>query len=419
MSPKKPHEALRLLSFFSGALGLDLGLEAEGFQTLLASEIDPMTVETIRANRPKVPVIGDIQDFDAAAIRAAAGLSAKDEIDVMAGGPPCQAFSTAGRRQGFKDVRGNVFLYYIDLILALRPRYAVIENVRGLLSAPLSHRPHEERGEGFAPLGLDEHPGGALAEVIRRLDSGGYGVSFNLYSAANFGCPQLRERVVIVACRDGSELPFLVPTHAEDGAHGLHPWKTFREAVADLPASPKEFVPFPEKRLKYYRMLGPGQYWKDLPEKLHREALGGAYLSGGGKTGFFRRIAWDRPSPTLVTHPAMPATDLAHPEENRPLSVQEYKRIQEFPDDWILCGKITDHYRQLGNAVPVGLGRAIGRLLQAHARGETIQRFPGFAYSRYRDTDHLIWRSQAETQQQAKQQCEFTFASFDEPSNGE
>ena len=147
MSPKKPHDALRVLSFFSGALGLDLGLEAEGFQTLLASEIDPMTVETIRANRPKVPVIGDIQDFDAAAIRAAAGLSADDEIDVIAGGPPCQAFSTAGRRQGFKDVRGNVFLYYIDLILALRPRYAVIENVRGLLSAPLSHRPHRETGE--------------------------------------------------------------------------------------------------------------------------------------------------------------------------------------------------------------------------------------------------------------------------------
>jgi DNA (cytosine-5)-methyltransferase 1 len=409
VSRKKPHDALRLLSFFSGALGLDLGLEAEGFQTLLVSEIDAMTVATIRANRPKLPVIGDIQEFDASAIRAAAGLTAKEEIDVMAGGPPCQAFSTAGRRQGFKDERGNVFLHYIDLILTLRPRYAVIENVRGLLSAPLSHRPHEERGRGFAPLGTEERPGGALIEVVRRLESGGYGVSFNLYNAANFGCPQLRERVVIVASRDGSEVPFLVPTHAEGGAYGLRPWRTFREAVADLPDSPKDFVGFPEKRLKYYRMLGPGQYWKDLPKELHREALGGAYLAGGGKTGFFRRIAWDRPSPTLVTHPAMPATDLAHPEEDRPLSVQEYKRVQEFPDDWQLCGKITDHYRQLGNAVPVGLGRAIGRLLQAHARGETIPRFHGFAYSRYRDTDHVTWKQAAEILQHESAQEEFCF----------
>lgn len=389
---------------------MDLGMEKAGFHVRLASEIDPPTRETIRLNRPNLPLLGDITEHDAMSVREAAGLSPTDEIDVIFGGPPCQAFSTAGKRQGFKDVRGNLFLYFVELLLALRPRYAVIENVRGLLSAPLVHRPHEERGAGFPPLSHEEERGGALDDALRRLREGGYGVSFNLYCAANFGSPQLRERVVLLCARDGAVLPYIAPTYAENGAFGLPSWRTFREAVASLAATPKDFVPFPEKRLRFYRMLKPGQYWKDLPPDLHREAIGASLDAGGGKTGFLRRIAWDRPAPTLVTHPAMPATDLAHPEEDRPLSVQEYMRVQEFPDDWKIAGNITDRYRQLGNAVPVSLGHAIGHHLLAHLRGETIPSFPGFRYSRYVETDNTTWEDARRRLVEKFRQGSFDFA---------
>lgn len=140
---------LKALSFFSGCMGLDLGLEKEGIELLLACEIDPAARKTIEVNRPDIALIGDIRDYSAAAIREKAGLSPVEEIDVIVGGPPCQAFSSAGKRQGFNDERGNVFLTFIDSIVELRPRFAVIENVRGLLSAPLKHRPHEMRGSSY------------------------------------------------------------------------------------------------------------------------------------------------------------------------------------------------------------------------------------------------------------------------------
>lgn len=388
-----PLPKLRALSFFSGAMGLDLGLERAGIHVLLACEFDKASRLTINANRPDLALLGDIWEYSATDIRDAAGLTAKDEIDVMVGGPPCQAFSTAGSRRGFKDDRGNVLLKYIDLILELKPQYAVIENVRGLLSAPLSHRPHAGRGNGAAELSVAERPGGVLLHIVEKLRRAKYGVSFNLYNAANFGAPQIRERVVIICSRDGLRVPYLTPTHSFDGSFGLPQWRTFREAVTGLKRGSHHHINFPENRLHYYRMLGPGQYWKHLPHNLHAKALGNSFYAGGGKTGFLRRLAWDKPSPTLVTNPAMPATDLAHPVENRPLSIEEYKRIQEFPDDWIVCGSLTDQYRQVGNAVPVSLGAAIGRTLLEYMERKTttLHSFVGFPYSRYQNTDDVSW----------------------------
>jgi DNA (cytosine-5)-methyltransferase 1 len=382
---------LKALSFFSGCMGLDLGLEKEGIDVLLACEVDAAARKTIETNRPDMALLGDIQNYSAAEIREKAGLTPTEEIDVIVGGPPCQAFSSAGKRQGFSDDRGNVFLTFIDLIIELNPRFAVIENVRGLLSAPLQHRPHERRGKQFPPLSLDEQRGGALRCVIQRLKQAGYGVSFNLYNSANFGSPQQRERVVIICSRDGAKMPYLIPTHANKGLYDLPPWRSLKEALSGLPKADHHFVKFPEKRLQYYRLLKPGQYWRDLPVELHQAALGASYHAGGGKTGFYRRLAWDKPSPTLVTHPAMPATDLAHPELDRPLSIEEYKRIQEFPDDWVIEGKLVDQYRQVGNAVPCSLGRAIARLLIAHLNGDTISSYPEFPYSRYHNTDDVSW----------------------------
>jgi DNA (cytosine-5)-methyltransferase 1 len=230
--------------------------------------------------------------------------------------------------------------------------------------------------------------------ALNVLKKAGYGISFNLYNAANFGTPQKRERVIIICSRDGVKLPYLMPTNSENGEFNLPKWKTFRDVVKDLPKSGHTHLNFPEKRLKYYRLLGPGQYWRDLPVKLQKEALGASYYAGGGKTGFLRRLAWDKPSPTLVTHPAMPATDLAHPSLDRPLSVEEYKRLQEFPDDWSIQGSLLDQYRQIGNAVPVSLGRAVGNLIISHMGGAPLPSFHGFPYSRYKNTDDLSWMNE-------------------------
>ena len=115
---------------------------------------------------------------------------------------------------------------------------------------------------------------------------------------------------------------------------------------------------------------------------------------GGGKTGFYRRLNFSRPSPTLVTNPTMPATDLCHPIEDRPLSVEEYSRIQEFPDDWVICGPILEQYRQIGNAVPVKLGEAIARTIIADMKGEPLRAIPGFPYSRYKNTNEITWKKQ-------------------------
>ena len=173
-------KVIRGLELFTGAMGLDLGLERAGIHTLLASEIDEATRKTIAANRPGIELIGDLRDYSPQDIRESAKLDPKSEIDLIVGGPPCQAFSTAGKRQAFEDERGNVFLKFIELILDLRPRYAAIENVRGLLSAPLAHRPHSNRGLTFPPLSSTEQQGGALYFILNMLRAGGYEVSFNL-----------------------------------------------------------------------------------------------------------------------------------------------------------------------------------------------------------------------------------------------
>ncbi len=370
---------------------MDLGLEKAGFEPALACEVDKFCLETIKKNKPDLPVISDIRNYTAEEIRKYAGIG-NDQIDLIVGGPPCQAFSTAGKRKSFEDERGNVFIKYIELATELKAKFIVIENVRGLLSAALEHRPINQRSGDFPPLTDEEKAGGALKLIISYLESKGYGVSFNLYNSANYGSPQIRERVVIVASSDGKKLPYLLPTHSDDPQFNLPKWRTFRDAVAGIKSeNNEECAVFPEKRLKYYKFLKNGQNWKNLPEELQREAMGKSFESGGGKTGFLRRLAWDRPSPTVVTSPTMPATDLAHPEEDRPLSVAEYARIQEFPDDWVFAGNTTQKYKQIGNAVPGSIGFAIGNLLKRHVNNADIEPPENFRFSRYRETSDKDW----------------------------
>lgn len=385
------------LSFFTGAMGLDLGLEKAGFEIRLACESDKYCRQTITLNKPNTALIGDINLYSKEDIIENSRISPNEEIDLVIGGPPCQAFSTAGKRKAFSDNRGNVFLKFLDLAIELNPKYIVIENVRGLLSCPLTHRPHNQRGDEFPDLTFDEYNGGALYFVLCRLKKAGYSYSFNLYNSANFGTPQIRERVIIICSKNSKNPPYLIPTHSENGEFGLKKWNTFKKATAGIKSH--THLNFPEKRIRFYKMLKPGQNWKNLPEKYQKEAMGKSFYSGGGKTGFLRRLHWNKPSPTLVTHPAMPATDLSHPEENRPLSIQEYKRVQEFPDNWKLAGPLIQQYKQIGNAVPLSLGKAVGDLLVKLLKKEKIvSNFSDFKYSRYKNTNDSEWTNKFKQQ---------------------
>ena len=194
------------------------------------------------------------------------------ELFAIAGGPPCQAFSTAGRRLGLNDDRGNVFLHFIQLIDDLKPKYAIFENVRGLLSAPLIHRPHIERGDGFPGLTEEELPGKALLHMLRLLEEAGYRTTFTLYNTANYGVPQIRERLIFFASREGQNVPWMLPTHEEKGSNGLKQWRTLHDAIQHLKGEEHHFMQFPKERLKYYALLHEGQNWRDLPLEPHSRA---------------------------------------------------------------------------------------------------------------------------------------------------
>jgi len=395
---------IKALSFFSGAMGMDIGLEKAGIDVILACESEKFIRETIKLNRPKIKVLEDINNYSAKEIRKEAGLKPKEKIDLIVGGPPCQAFSTAGKRLSINENRGVVFLKYLELIKELNPTYFVIENVRGLLSVPLKHVPHNKRDR---KLKVAEEKGGTLNYILNYLKKIGYKVSFNLYNSANFGTPQTRERIVIIGNKD-EKLPYLSPTHSQYGEFGLKPWNTFKSAIKGLHNIKHDHVNFPKSRLKYYRKLKEGQNWRNLSLKLQKEALGKSFYLGGGKTGFLRRLAWNKPSPTLVTDPMMPATDLGHPVEDRPLSIQEYKRIQEFPDNWKLSGNLRNQYKQIGNAVPVSLGKAIGKLIMQHMLKKKIRVINNFKYSRYLNTSDLDWQNSL-TPKVASNQKSFNF----------
>lgn len=372
------------MSFFSGAMGFDIGMKNVGLEAVLACENNKACRMTIAKNNPDIGLIGDIWEYSVADLYRMAGLPQGHKVDIIFGGPPCQAFSTAGHQKGFDDPRGNAFLKYIAIVGEVRPTYVVIENVRGLLTA-------EAEIEGKVVKG------GALRHILKQLQELGYSISFNLYNAANYGAPQVRERVVIIGHLGPCKVPYITPTNSEVESFGLPKWKTLRDAFDCLPEGVEHhYIKFPESRLQFYRLLKEGQNWKNLPVDMQKKALGKAFYTAGGKTGFYRRLSFDKPSTTLLTSPAMLSTALTHPIENRPLSVEEYSVIQGFPLDWEFCGSLADIYRQIGNAVPIKLGEAIGRTILAHMRGYTSSNelFDSFPYSRYKNTDEVSWEKQ-------------------------
>lgn len=369
------------LSFFSGGMGLDIGMEQAGIAPLLACEINKEARATIVKNNKSIGLIGDIWDCTPEKIREYARIPENRKIDVIFGGPPCQAFSTAGNRKGFEDARGDVFIRYLDLIKDLKPTYVVIENVRGLQTTQAVLE--DTKGQPVK--------GGVLHYATKKLESFGYSVSFELYNAANFGAPQKRERFVIIGKLGDKKVPYLEPTNSQNGEFGLPKWITLGEVIGDIQDKPMTYSEIPKKRLEWFKKIPEGGNWKSLSEADQREAMGKKYFMGGGKTGFYRRLSYNEPSPTLVTVPTMPATDLIHPTELRPLSVEEYARIQGFPDSWIFCGSMTEKYKQIGNAVPIKLGEAIGKVVFQDIKELPYKNFSDFKFSRYKNTSDVTF----------------------------
>ncbi len=349
------------ISLFSGAMGLDLGLEEAGIEVAIAQDYDPSCVKTIQTNGRKV-VGGDVRHITGEDLCERAGIDS-DEVFLVCGGPPCQPFSTAGARGSMNDPRGSLFMDFKRIIAELKPRFFVMENVKGLLSAPINHVPHKERNG--KPMTGDEAPGTAFQVVRAELKELGYSVIHGLVDAVHYGVPQFRERLIIVGSRDQEEVFIPVPTHFQKHQDTDRRWRTLWQAIGDLEADAGPGASFSTARRDLLEMVPQGGNWRSLPPALIPAAMGGAYDSPGGKVGFYRRLSYAQPSPTLVTSPVQKSTMLAHPTAipARPLSVKEYARIQQFPDDWKFEGDISSRYRQIGNAVPVGLGRAIGQML--------------------------------------------------------
>jgi len=373
-----------VVSLFSGALGLDLGLEqTKRFRVLACVENQPSFCDTIRANKKsgrlqrKLRIYeDDICNLDPHEILNDLGLK-PGEIDLIAGGPPCQSFSTAGRRRTTQDPRGTLLWQFLRFVEVLRPRFFLMENVRGLLSAALNHRPIAQRpNKGGPPLETDEEPGSVVrlfADDLQKMPGGPFHMDCFEVNAVNYGAPQLRERALFIGNRFNVEVNFPDPTHGSPhrrekqgtlfGEGDLRPWRTLGDAIQELVEEDPVVMDFSPRKKEYLNRIPPGSNWRSLPIEAQQESMGKAWHAKGGRSGWWRRLNFDLPCPTLVTMPNHASTALCHPTETRALTLREYALIQEFPEDWEFCGTTYKQYEQVGNAVPVRLGRVAGEVI--------------------------------------------------------
>ena len=326
MTQIKTRQPYKVVELFSGAGGLASGMEDAGLECELLVEADKNAVATLKANKPRWPVVyDDIANVDFTGVKA----------DAVAGGFPCQSFSLAGKKLGFKDTRGILFFQYARAIREIQPNIIIGENVKGLKT----------------------HEGGrTLSAMLRILDGLGYRVSCRIVRAHYLGVPQKRERLVLIGVKKGAKSRIAFPKEQNGTV-------TLREALQNVPISRGQR--YTARKQAIMELIPEGGCWRDLPEDLRKNYMGASYFSSGGKTGMARRLSWNKPSLTLTCSPAQKETERCHPSETRPLTVREYARIQTFPDGWEFCGPLSAQYRQIGNAVPVKLGHHIGRCIVA------------------------------------------------------
>ncbi len=327
----QPDHAYTVLELFAGAGGLAIGLEKAGLKCVALNEIDKWACQTLRKNRREWKVLeGDIKSF---------GFSEyHNKVDVVTGGFPCQAFSYAGKKLGLADARGTLFYEFARVVQEVNPLICIGENVRGLLS-------HDS--------------GRTLQGMISILDEIGYKVvPVQVLKAINYQVPQKRERLILVGIRKDIPIDFEYPKPYKKIYTLVDALKKGALYESNVPKSPG--AKYPKSKKDVLDLVPPKGYWRDLPVDIQKEFMGGSFYLGGGKTGIARRIGWDEPCLTLTCSPAQKQTERCHPDETRPFTVREYARIQTFPDDWKFEGSIAQQYKQIGNAVPVNLGREIG-----------------------------------------------------------
>ncbi|WP_443937364.1 DNA (cytosine-5-)-methyltransferase [Pedobacter sp. MW01-1-1] len=326
-----PLHEYKVLELFAGAGGLAVGMEKAGLKCVALNEIDKYACQTLRKNRAHWNVLeGDIKTFDFSEYA--------NKVDVVTGGFPCQAFSYAGKKLGLADARGTLFYEFARVVQEVNPLICIGENVRGLLS-------HEN--------------GKTLQGMISILDEIGYNVvPVQVLKAIDYKVPQKRERLILVGVRKDINLKYEYPRPYKKVYNLKDALKKGELFDCNVPKSTGAKYPLSKKEV--LDLVPPKGYWRDLPLDIQKEFMGGSFYLGGGKTGIARRIGWDEPCLTLTCSPAQKQTERCHPDETRPFTVREYARIQTFPDDWEFVGSLVQQYKQIGNAVPVNLGREIG-----------------------------------------------------------
>lgn len=340
-TPIKPY---RVLELFAGAGGLALGLEKAGLSCKLLNELDRWACQTLRKNRPNWNVVeGDVSEQSFSEY--------KGKIDVVTGGFPCQSFSYAGKKLGLEDARGTLFYEFARVVQETQPLMCVGENVKGLVT-------HDN--------------GKTLEAMVQILDDLGYDVMEpQVLKAAYYNVPQKRERLFLVGIKRGTGIRFNYPKPNKEMMPISEALKAGSLYPTDVPDSAGQI--YPKRKKEIMDMVPPGGYWRDLPLTVQKEYMLKSFYLGGGKTGMARRISWDEPCLTLTTSPAQKQTERCHPDETRPFTIKEYARIQTFPDDWAFQGSMNQIYKQIGNAVPVNLGYALGKELVKSLNEYTIR----------------------------------------------
>lgn len=337
------HKTLKMVDLFCGAGGLHIGFERLGFKTQLCIDNNPQVEKTHQLNFPEIPFLNkDINSVTPDEIAS----YIDGELDVMAGGPPCQGFSTIGKRSSSDlnkrlahDPRNDLVLTYASLINELRPKFIVIENVKGILT--------KDKGK-------------YLARVLDTLTKAGYNVDYRLINMADYGIPQVRQRVIVLGNRVNLPVVFPEPTHSEKDHLLLKPWNNCWDVIKDLsdldddPNFNHVALKHTPKNIERYKLIPEGGRLPEheLSEELYRKNFGNTY----------KRLHREKPSLTMV-----PGNDAfpIHPVLHRSLTIREAARIQTFPDEMIFAGNRRQQGHQVGNAVPPKFSEILAALIKS------------------------------------------------------
>lgn len=310
----------------AGAGGLSYGFIHEGFHPLLLNDNDKYCIDTLRSNHPHIKLFhGDMEDINLEKYK-------NIDLDLLMGGIPCQSFSQAGKRKGLNDSRGLLFYHFSKMVDTLQPKVFMIENVKGLIT--------HNKGE-------------TLKIILKEFENlNRYKLYYKVLNSNNFNVPQKRERLFIVGVIHDINKEFTFPKE-----HDYKP--VLRDALINC--SPSEGYEYKKEKFDLMKLIPQGGCWINLPIKKQKAYMGKSFYSGGGKRGILKRLDMDKPCLTLMCSPSQKQTERCHPIETRPLQILEYSRIQTFPDDYKFSGKIQHVYKQVGNAVPVNLAKAMAK----------------------------------------------------------